>query len=172
MSHRLILCADDYAQSHAISAGILQLISARRLSATSVFSQSPLWPVLARELAHADVDVGLHFNLTEPFVAGSRGLNYWLINSQLRALQRQQLKQRILEQIDAFSHALGRLPDYIDGHQHVHALPVVRLALTDAIAARWTDTPRPYVRAPDRLADSGDARLKGVILKACTAGFT
>ena len=32
-------------------------------------------------------------------------------------------------QIDAFAAAMGREPDFLDGHQHVHAFPGVRHAL-------------------------------------------
>jgi predicted glycoside hydrolase/deacetylase ChbG (UPF0249 family) len=172
MSRRLTLCADDYAQSEAISLGILQLIDAGRLSATSVFSQSPYWSQVAPALLHAPVDVGLHINLTESFVPGSHPLSYWLLRSQLRWLSRNELRTRILLQIDAFSDALGRLPDYLDGHQHVHALPVVRQALSDAVALRWQGRrERPYIRLPDRLVDAGDSGLKGQILKSCCLGF-
>jgi len=172
MSRRLTLCADDYAQSPGISHGILSLIQAGRLSATSVFSQAPYWPMAARELTHVNIDVGLHLNLTESFVPGSHPLSYWLVKSQLRALPRNELRSRFLAQIDAFSNELGRLPDYLDGHQHVHALPVVRQALTDAIALRWSTSTRPYIRLPDQLADYGDSSFKASILKACCHGFT
>ncbi|TDR82714.1 ChbG/HpnK family deacetylase [Paludibacterium purpuratum] len=169
---RLVLCADDFAQSPGISRGILELIGAGRLSATSVFAQSPYWRELASELAPLPVDVGLHFNLTEPLGQPVRGLSYWLLASQLRLLARADLRDRLLAQIDAFCDALGRLPDYLDGHQHVHALPVVRQALTEAIALRWHDRAPPYVRRPDRLADLGDSGFKGQVLKQCCHGFS
>ncbi|WP_024301720.1 ChbG/HpnK family deacetylase [Pseudogulbenkiania sp. MAI-1] len=173
MSHRLTLCADDFAQSPAISAGILALLERRRLSATSVFSLSPLWPSLASELSpyahHADI--GLHCNLTHPFDDGARPLGHWLLHSQLRLLSRRQLCDVLLRQIDAFADALGRLPAYLDGHQHVHALPVVRDALFDAIALRWRAPAKPYLRAPDRLGDGGDSQGKGIVLKVLCAGF-
>lgn len=168
----LILCADDFAQSPGISDGILALIATGRLSATSVFSQSPWWPNLAPALKGLEIDVGLHLNLTEPYANGHRPLSWWLLHSQLRHLPRQQLRQQFIQQIDAFSEATGQLPAYLDGHQHVHALPVVRNALTDAIQACWPTGNRPYVRQPDRLADAGDSRVKAGILRACTAGFS
>jgi chitin disaccharide deacetylase len=45
---------------------------------------------------------------------------------------------------------MGRLPDFVDGHQHVHVLPGVRGALLAALAARgW----RGWLRDPgDRLS--------------------
>ena len=174
MSRRLTLCADDFAQSPAISDGIIELLERRRLSATSVFSLSPLWPALAGELAQRapDADIGLHCNLTHPFDDSARPLGHWLLYSQLRLLSRPALRATLLRQIDAFAEHFGRLPDYLDGHQHVHALPVVRDALLEAVALRWNGRARPYLRAPDRLGDSGDSPGKGMVLKALCAGFT
>ncbi|MDP3303450.1 MAG: ChbG/HpnK family deacetylase, partial [Methylotenera sp.] len=39
----LIVCADDYAQSPAIDAGIIQLIQQNRISAASCMVLSPRW---------------------------------------------------------------------------------------------------------------------------------
>ena len=173
MSKRLTLCADDFAQSRAISSAILQLLERGRLSATSVMSQSPLWPELAPALKAlaGQADIGLHFNLTHPFTAAARPLGHWLLRSQLRLLSRAALREQLLAQIDSFSQHFGRLPDFIDGHQHVHALPVVRDALFEAIALRWTGSAKPYLRAPDRLAHQGDSGVKALLLKALCRGF-
>lgn len=169
----LTLCADDFAQSPAISAGILELLAARRLAATSVMSQSPHWPGLAESLQGfaRQADIGLHFNLTHPFDASARPLSHWLLASQLRRLSVPELTDQCLRQLDRFSEAFGRLPDFIDGHQHVHALPQVRAALFAAVAQRWPNGQRPYLRAPDRLGAAGDSRLKAWILHAVCAGF-
>lgn len=172
----LTLCADDFAQSPAISQGILALLRAGRLSATSVMSQSPHWPSLAAPLSalQPQADIGLHFNLTHDFASGPqliKPLAHWLLLSQLRQLPYQALLDSLLQQIDLFSQHLGRLPDFIDGHQHVHALPVVRDALFAAIALRWPAGQRPYLRAPERLGHPGDSRLKAVVLQAVCRGF-
>jgi predicted glycoside hydrolase/deacetylase ChbG (UPF0249 family) len=173
MSRRLTLCADDYAQSPAISHGIIELINSGRLSATSVFSQAPYWPEAAGALQGSSIDIGLHISLTEAFAPGHHPLPYWLLRSQLRWLSRNELRTRILTQIDAFTRQMGRLPDYLDGHQHVHALPVVRQALMDAVELQWRGQPhQPYIRRPDLLADAGDSGIKGQILKSCCSGFS
>jgi predicted glycoside hydrolase/deacetylase ChbG (UPF0249 family) len=174
MNKRLTLCADDFAQSPAISRGILQLLASGRLSATSVMSQSPYWPELAPELhtLAGQVDVGLHFNLTHPFAASARPLTYWLLRSQSRLLSQPELRDLLLAQIDRFTEHFGQLPDFIDGHQHVHALPVVREALFAAIALRWPGAAKPYLRAPDALGDGGDSGFKAWLLKLLCRGFS
>ncbi|MBX9915219.1 MAG: ChbG/HpnK family deacetylase [Pseudomonadaceae bacterium] len=173
MSKRLTLCADDFAQSPAISQGILQLLQAGRLSATSVMSQSPFWPALAPALQElrGQADIGLHFNLTHPFTASARPLPYWLLRSQLRCLSVDALRVQFLAQIDRFTEHFGQLPDFIDGHQHVHALPVVRRALFAALEQRWTAAEKPYLRAPDKLAHAGDSALKARVLQGLCLGF-
>lgn len=170
---RLTLCADDFAQADATSGAILALLGAGRLSATSVMSQSPLWPEHARALKAFDgqADIGLHFNLTHPFGPDARPLPCWLLLSQLRALPRARLQDLALAQIDRFAEHLGRLPDFIDGHQHVHAFPVIREALLAAIEQRWASITPPYLRAPDRLAHPGDSRLKARVLTSACRGF-
>lgn len=173
---RLTLCADDFAQSPAISQGILQLLQRGSLSATCVMTQSPHWPALAAPLREMQqqADIGLHFNLTHDFANGPqlvKPLSHWLLLSQLRQLSEQQLRDSLLRQIDLFSQHMGRLPDFIDGHQHVHAFPVVRAALFSSIALRWTGHDKPYLRAPDRLGHPGDSRLKATILTQACRGF-
>jgi predicted glycoside hydrolase/deacetylase ChbG (UPF0249 family) len=170
---RLTLCADDFAQSPAISQGIVQLVQAGRLSATSIMSQSPHWPQQApalRELS-SKVQAGLHFNLTHPFDRSSRPLGHWLLRSQLRALPYRELHEQCLRQIDLFTAHYGQLPQFIDGHQHVHALPVVRDALWEAIAKRWSGAALPYLRAPDRLTGVTDDAVKGRVLRVLCRGF-
>jgi predicted glycoside hydrolase/deacetylase ChbG (UPF0249 family) len=42
---------------------------------------------------------------------------------------RAEIAAEIARQLDAFEDALGRAPDFVDGHQHVHVLPGVRGAV-------------------------------------------
>ncbi len=178
---RLTLCADDFGQSAAISAGILQLIVAGRLQATSVLSQGPDWPASAPALkelvnhASALADVGLHLNLTHPFddADDARPLSFWLIASQLRLVSSAQVRDSFLRQIDAFAGQFGRLPDYLDGHQHVHAFPLIRDAVMEVIERCWPTgnvESRPWLRVPERLVGA-DAGLKTSVLRIATRGF-
>ncbi|MGA8169409.1 MAG: ChbG/HpnK family deacetylase, partial [Methylocystis sp.] len=42
----ITLCADDYALSYGVSAGILEALRAGRLSAVSALTNGPRWPAL------------------------------------------------------------------------------------------------------------------------------
>ncbi|MFT0212552.1 ChbG/HpnK family deacetylase [Pseudomonas sp. F1_0610] len=171
---RVTLCADDFAQSPAISQGILQLIEQQRIHATSVMTQSPHWAALAPELkqvAQGKADIGLHFNLTHDFGQGAHSLGALLMKSFLHLLPVNQLKDEYLRQIDLFTQHYGCLPDHIDGHQHVHAFQGARQALFAAIDERWKHTEKPYLRAPDRLIKTKDSSFKEWVLKRSAAYF-
>ncbi len=152
---KIILCADDYGQNQAISQGILELIRKKRLSATSCLVTFPDWSKWAAELtpyAHT-LDIGLHLNLTEGEPLSSllqqlRG--FWnlptlMIQSYLRLLDKAAIWQELNQQLDAFVSALGRPPDFIDGHQHAHQLPIIRDLVLALYRERLTVFPC-YVR--------------------------
>lgn len=158
----IILCADDYGISVGVSRGIRELAAAGRLSATSAMVTFDGWLRRASRLAdlRSTAAVGLHVNLTlgRPLLASPgaphleasgafRTLGPLLGRSLVRALDRTAIAAEIRAQIDAFAQATGSLPDFIDGHQHVHVLPVVRHALFDAIAdVEWLAP--PLIRIP------------------------
>ncbi|MGD9420188.1 MAG: ChbG/HpnK family deacetylase [Verrucomicrobiota bacterium JB025] len=133
----IVLCADDYAQSPAVSSGIRSLVRTGRISAVSCFADAPQWPDEARRLAAAvaggGVSVGLHLNLTHPFRPGRRPLATWIGASLTRQLDVARWVEDFRRQWDAFVREFGRLPDFIDGHQHVHVFPLIRQAVFQLI---------------------------------------
>lgn len=164
-SRAIVLCADDYALSEGVDRAILELAAAGRLTALGCLVQSPRWPAAARALAslRADVDIGLHFNLTEALGnAWRRPLPQLLAGSRLRLLPTVRLRASLEAQLDAFTGALQRPPDYVDGHRHVHQLPQIRDVLLDVLERRgW----RPWLRVTTPLvaADHSSAFKARVI---------
>ena len=146
----LTLCADDFGQSKDISEGILDLIACRRLTATSVLTEGPFWPDGAQRLKDLQdrADVGLHLNLTHAFpnTSGSRPLIHWLMTTQTGHVPRERIKERFVRQIDLFVRHFRRLPDFIDGHQHVHQFPVIRDVLLNEIQNRFSTEESFWVR--------------------------
>ena len=66
-----------------------------------------------------------------------------------RQLNAAEVAAEVDRQIDRFATEFGRPPDFIDGHQHVHQLPIVR----DAVIARLKRLPpTTYVRVCDEPA--------------------
>ncbi len=184
----IVLVADDFAISDGVSSGIEQLASQRRISGTSAIVTLPRWRNDGPRLAalRGDIAIGLHINLTlgeplgaMPTLAPAGGLPPigTLVNRALsRQLDREEISAEITRQIDAFADATGYLPDFIDGHQHAHALPVIRSALRSSLLANFANSAvRPLVRIPsDRVRahlSRGMAAGKAITLSALSAGF-
>jgi chitin disaccharide deacetylase len=159
---RFWLCADDYGISPAVNRGIRDLIARRRINATSVmvgarsFEAGEARALVAVAAANAGMRaaLGLHFTLTAPFrplssyrpVAADGAflsLRHMLARGLARALDGRAAAVEAERQIEAFRQAFGRLPDFIDGHQHVHLLPQVGDALLAVMKER---TPAAWVR--------------------------
>jgi len=141
MTKRIVLCADDYGQALGISEGILSLVKAGRLTAASCMVTSPYWEASARMMQSFEHQAqwGLHFNLTEggPLSPGFRqhygyqfpSLSKLIALASLRLLRQDLVEQELHAQLSQFEDSVGRLPDFLDGHQHVHQFPVIREAV-------------------------------------------
>lgn len=87
---------------------------------------------------------------------------------------RKEIAAEITRQLDAFEEALGRPPDFVDGHQHVHVLPGVRRALLDILVRRYP-AGSLYVRDPADSAAAirarGVAVAKALVIAGLATGF-
>ncbi len=143
----IALCADDYAQHQGVDDAVCTLLASARLSAVSCMSDAPRWQAQAaprlRELDSADAgfDIGLHLNLTESYGAGPISLARLIARCYAGRLDKHALHATLTRQFDAFEQAMGRAPDFIDGHQHVHQLPQVRGVVLDLLAQRYPGAP-------------------------------
>jgi predicted glycoside hydrolase/deacetylase ChbG (UPF0249 family) len=167
-ARRWVVCADDFALDRGAIEATLALIKLGRVTATSVLVDSPHWKAAAPELkaVHDGVDVGLHLNLTEKLDAGSPSwpLPSLVLQSTLRVLPRWRVRDQVERQLDAFTDTFGSLPDFVDGHRHVHQLPVVREVLIDSVLAREPKS-LPWLRIclpPDQDQDY-KARVIGML---------
>ena len=129
----VIFCADDYALNRPISQAIVQLIEDGRLQATSCMTQSPFWEAHGLKLrevrsAHPNTQVGLHFNLTHNFSDDmlTMTLGHLMLKAWLGSLSRAAIEKTLAYQWQRFIDVMGRAPDFIDGHQHVHQFPIIR----------------------------------------------
>lgn len=180
MKH-LILCADDYGQNTSISQAIISLLEKKRLSAVSCLSSSYYWPRQAEWLKPFinQVDIGLHFNLTEgkplskEMGAEFTPLPQLITRAYLKRLDPAVMEAELSAQLKSFVQAVGRLPDFIDGHQHIHQLPIVR----DVILSIYEKKLRPsevYVRnvnMPSHLWQINRTGYAKKILIQCLGSF-
>ena len=155
---RLVVCADDYALAPGVSRAILALVQQGRINATSCMTASPFWPEHAAWLREASgpvpLEVGLHLTFTDqaplgpmPLLAPQGQLPPMghLLGLALRGqLPRAELGAEMERQLESFAGAMGRLPDFVDGHHHVQQFPGLREELL-ALLGRHGDW-RPWVR--------------------------
>jgi len=157
--HDLVLCADDFGLSADIDAGILALIEQGRLSATGCMVAGSTFAVHAARLApYSDrVDIGLHFALTDLPSLGDipclkapgappPSLDTVLRRAFTGGLDYDEIKAEIGRQVDRFHAVMGRRPDFVDGHQHVHCFPGVRAALFGLFQDGTLDPARTWIR--------------------------
>ena len=170
---RLVVCVDDFGLNVAVDGSVIALARAGRISATGVLVDAPRWPTDASRLAQEAgdrLDVGLHLNLSESFPSRP-AMHDWsglVLRAYAGGLQREALRAEVDRQLDAFERAWGRAPDFVDGHRHVHQLPVVRDALIAAMLARYAAGRRPWLRCT--LAAPGGAPTAGDAFKAAVIG--
>ncbi len=167
----MVLCADDFGASGAISQAVLALAGRGRLSATSAMVLSPHWPADAERLAdlRGRIDVGLHLDWTSEFAqASGHGLSLGaaMRRAMLAGFDRAAARIVIERQLDAFETAWRAAPDHIDGHQHVQQFTGIRQALIEVMARRYGARP-PWLRiSREPAAQRG---IKGRVIAALGA---
>ena len=182
---RIWLCADDYGMAPGVNRAIRTLIAHGRLNATSVMTAAPHLGAEADELARLNADapralIGLHVTLTGPFKPLSNhfaplrhhafpALAELMRLAMTRRLKREHFAAEIAAQLAAFHAAFGRAPDFVDGHQHAHLLPVVRDAFLAVIGAQ---APQAWVRQCARAPRARPIRdPKGLVLDVLSVRF-
>lgn len=157
----IAMIADDFGLGPAIDGAILDLAQWGRITGLSCMTATRRWPDAAKILTDLprDLSVGLHLTLTAlPNAVYADGMRparpdpgpLGLLAQGLRGrIDRTLLSARITAQIDRFEAALGRPPDHVDGHEHVHAMPIVRDVVLDVLTRRgladrlWIRSVRP-----------------------------
>ena len=132
---QMILCADDYGLAPEIDHAILNLGAAAQISAVSCMTGGPSWQQSAPLLrqTQGSLDLGLHFTLTEitplgpmPHLAPTG--QFPELATIIRCVILGQcdigeIRAEAYRQMETFCQAIGRPPDHIDGHQHIHCFP-------------------------------------------------
>ena len=148
---RPLLHADDLGLSHETNLAIYELTRAGKLDGASLLVKAPateegaeLWAELER--SRPEINLCLHLCLTEgpasaqlnlvPDLTDDKGfLHYsfgkWLLLSLLpnnvgfKQKIRQQLRSEIRSQIKLYRALTGKKEIHLDGHQHIHLVPIV-----------------------------------------------
>ena len=187
MKH-LIVNADDFGLTAGINAGIVQahlhgiVSSATLMVHGAAAEEAAAW---ARE--HPSLGVGLHIDLWEHVLQGGQ----WVRTYQHCAETAEAVGAEIERQFERFCALLGRAPDHVDTHQHVHREPLVGhevrafaarhgLALRGHGGLRYvggfygqdgTGGPYPEGITPERLMELIDSLPDGVVTElSCHPG--
>ena len=171
-SKTLILCADDFGLNPGVSEGILKLARMRRLSAVSCMVNAPDFIPHAQELAALkdQVQTGLHFNVTEGHLMSELGtscfsLHELIIKTHLHALKPSFIAKEFTAQLDQYIDVMGSLPDFIDGHQHVHQFPGIRQVIL-TLYERRLRTHGTFIRSTWPAVNLAPYRFKARIVAA------
>jgi len=176
----VFFCADDFALNTPISQAILHLLKSGRIQATSCMTQAPDWEIHGAKLreiksTHPQTQVGLHFNLTHQFSDDMlyRPLGNLMLSAWLRMLSVAEIQKTLSYQWQKFIDVMGRTPDFIDGHQHIHQFPIIRdvllTFLTNKGYSGWIRNLRHTVVTPKFYIKSKSLSLLGapVLAEEC-----
>ena len=181
------LCADDYGISPGVNRAIRDLIERGRLNATSVMvvgsavGRDDIRALQSVADASPRCALGLHATLTAPFRPLSMhfrpldGGMFLPFPQLLRAGLSRRLDPEIIHsefklQLATFAGMFGRVPDFVDGHQHVQLYPAVRDAF---LAAVKEIAPKAWVRQAGRATPFAQrlAAPKALFLDVLSAQF-
>lgn len=177
----IVICADDYGLSDGISEAIEALIACGRLSATGAMTGLAGWrrraPMLKQLVREYPADIGLHFTLTgqrpltsAPGLASDGRLpeiGPLILRALGGRLPLDVIREELRAQLDAFEDAWGAPPDFLDGHQHAHALPGIRRVVIEELATRYGGHPLWLRNCVEPL---NAARQRGGLAKAMVVG--
>lgn len=146
----ICLCVDDVGLHPHVTDAAITLLQAGRVQAASCMVGSPAWPEAAErllQLTSGPFDAGLHLDFTAfPLtIPADEWPRVW-INAVLGRMPLADCRTEITAQLDAFERHMGRSPDFIDGHQHVHQFPQIRHALIDVLLRRFPYR-KPWLRS-------------------------
>ncbi len=145
--------ADDFAMSKGVNTAILELCRKKLLSGVSVMVTGDFYEKYIEELKAQkanDIKIGLHLDLTfgtarckagNLLIADGRGLFknsffklFFLCFFKRKALLRVLYKE-INMQLKSLMNDIEKI-DYIDGHQHIHTIPLV-FKITQKLAKKY-----------------------------------
>ncbi len=168
---RLIINADDFGWSRSINRAVAEAHDNGAVASTSLMAGGPAFEEAARLAAgRPGLGVGLHLNLTQGAPQSQAGQVPSLCDGRGAFLSRSRLLWRsavglvrpaeVARELAAQYEKLisqGIRPTHLDGHQHIHVLPLIR-----AVAFSFAQDQGLAVRIPlEELIWAGGGQLDG-----------
>ncbi len=118
---KLIVNADDLGYSKGVNEGIIKAYRDGIVTSTSLMVKGKA-ALQAVELVKQtpQLGLGLHFQIEDndfQFLFQTKKV--------IAAVFTQKTKREFLNQIEIFKRLTGKMPDHIDGHHHVHRMPII-----------------------------------------------
>lgn len=147
------IIADDFAMSKGVNTAIIELCNQRLLSGVSVMVTGGFYQDYLEELKKQQankIKIGLHLDLTfgkaiyssrnqilvnEKKIFKNSFLKIFLLSFFKKKDLLRVLYREINQQLKTLSKDLGEV-DYIDGHQHIHTIPLV-FKITQKLAKKY-----------------------------------
>jgi predicted glycoside hydrolase/deacetylase ChbG (UPF0249 family) len=131
-----LICADDFAITTNVSKAIIKLLEKKKINSTSCIvitnKASQNLNLLKKFNSKKGFVIGLHLTLTsfKPSTKLIRIKKFGSIaslylNIFLNKLTKQEIKNELISQILIFKKKFGNYPKLIDGHHHIHQLPII-----------------------------------------------
>ncbi|WP_051293639.1 ChbG/HpnK family deacetylase [Pseudoduganella violaceinigra] len=133
----LIINAEDVGMHPAVDDAVAELVGRGIVSAASVMALGRPNRETLGAIARQGADLGLHLDFTSEMARAAyrreTGLPSLMLAAWSGTLNAAHVRAALEGQFQRFGELTGRLPDFIDGHQHVHQFPVIREALVQLL---------------------------------------
>lgn len=134
----VIINVDDLGLSDAVNEAVIALGKLGRVHSTSYMSGGHIDQAHIDALKRLGIQIGLHLDFTGIYNSTVKGsLPALIASSYLRKIDAAAVMDIIDRQLDSFEDTFGRIPVFIDGHQHVHQFPVIRQCLAEVMTRRY-----------------------------------
>lgn len=150
-----LICADDFMITKGVSLAILDLLKHNKINSTSVmvvFTKNNYYGNILKKKLKKKQTIGLHLVLTyyKPLYKFKNIKTFstilkLIINLITKKITEFEIEQEIKMQIFEFKKIFGHLPKYIDGHHHVHQLPIISKIFVKVIRDIYKKD-KPFVR--------------------------
>ncbi|MGA7329545.1 MAG: ChbG/HpnK family deacetylase [Rhodomicrobium sp.] len=150
---KFVLNADDFGMDEGVDAAVLDLASRGVVTAASAMVLSPRWTEASKALAKAPLSKGLHLDFTSPFATGRAeecSITAFVMRAYSQRLNRHQLRSSIQRQLGLYEDVMGAAPEFVDGHRHVHQLPIIRQELINCLLNRYVGGIKVRICTPKR----------------------
>jgi len=154
---KLIITADDFGYNEERNNGIVDCYLKGAVTRTSLLVNGFACQHAVAMANFHKIPVGLHFNITEGTPVSDRAAVSSLLSGdndsflgkfglreaiKCQSVKPDEIRTEIQSQIDRFRALTGSVPDYVDGHQHIHVVPEVSAVFASVLASNGVSETR------------------------------